>query len=81
MLDLIFIYLFAWAVSEVVSLFLFWCRPGAMKAQGEEGKESFLEENFLEESHLDNGLDCEDDGPEGFSVSECGIVVPPPSHG
>jgi len=46
-----------------------------MKAQGK-GKES-----FLEESHLDNGQDCEGDGPEDFSVPECRIVVPPPSHG
>ena len=46
-----------------------------MKARGEEGKES-----FLEESPLDNGQDCEGDSLEDFSVPERGIVVPPPSH-
>lgn len=48
-----------------------------MKAQGEHGKESVLDESLSE-----NGLDCEgDDGLDDFSVPECGIVVPPPSHG
>lgn len=47
-----------------------------MKAQGEQGKESVLDESLSE-----NGQDCEgDDVLEDFSVPECGIVVPPPSH-
>lgn len=47
-----------------------------MKAQGKEGRES-----YLDESQVDIEQDCEDDGLEGFTVPECGIVVPPPSHG
>lgn len=50
-------------------------QPGAMKAHSREGKQSFLEEN-----RLDDGQDCEGEGPEDFSVPECRVVVPPPSH-
>lgn len=46
-----------------------------MKAHSREGKESFLEENSF-----DDGQDCEGEGPEDFSVPECRVVVPPPSH-